>query len=250
MSKVARYRWYKTISPDEKEEVMRIVEITRRTKIKAARTEYWNDPENRAKMSAAMSGENNPLFGKTPSEETREKMRVSHMGEKNANFGKIHTEETKGKIGAASRGRTHTEEFKAKMSGENNPMKRPEVRAKISGANNGNWQGGKSYEPYCSAFNEERREYVRNLNDRTCTICAKSTLQNISKDGNWIGRLAVDHLDENKMQGCADWEWRLTALCTSCHGKIQNHKLKHHLLLQLLLLNNKRHQTNFLFGVK
>lgn len=56
------------------------------------------------KVSKALSGENNPMYGKKHSEKTRKKM------------------------------------SKAK-SGENNPMKNPEIAAKISGKNNPNYGG-------------------------------------------------------------------------------------------------------------
>lgn len=59
-------------------------------------------PEIAAKVSTAMSGENNPMYGKKHSKETIKKM------------------------------------SKAK-SGENNPMKNPEIAAKISGKNNPNY---------------------------------------------------------------------------------------------------------------
>lgn len=157
----------------------------------------------------------------------------------------------------------------AKM-GENNPAKRPEVRAKISismtgknnpmygksrpeisermlGENNPNFKNWASKEPYCQNWTEGVREHVRNLCNRTCTICEKSILQYFRIDSKAWSRLHVDHVDENKMQGCDDWEWRLTPLCPSCHGKMNKQKFPWHLLLQLLLFKNKKHQINFLF---
>jgi hypothetical protein len=180
MTKVARYRWYKKISPEEKEASMRMMEIERRAKI--SKNNPMKRPEQRDRMREFMLGEYNPMYGRT---------------------------------------------------GEKGP----------------GWKGGVSFEPYCLAFNEERKEHIRNLGSRTCTICGKSTLQNIGKNRYWLGRLDIDHLDENKMQGCGDWEWRLTPLCTSCHSRMRTNKkeIPRHLLLQLLLLNNKRHQTNFIF---
>lgn len=181
-----RYRWYKTILPEEKKKAMGIVEAARRAKI---------------------SGENNPM--KRP-------------------------------------------DVRAKFSGENNPAKRPDVRAKISAANTGknnpSWKDGISFGPYCPAFNDKMKEHIRNLYNRTCTICGKSVLQYFRINNKKWARLHIDHLDENKMQGCNDWEWRLTTLCPSCHSRMQNQKSPHHLLLQLLLVNNKKYQTNFLFG--
>lgn len=133
-------------------------------------------------------------------------------------------------------GKHHSKKHKAKIS------------AGMTGEKHYNWQGGISFEPYCPAFNDGLKEHIRNFCNRTCIICGKSTLQNVNGGGMWLGRLSVDHIDENKMQGCDNWEWRLTALCPSCHGKMQKQKVPRHLLLQLLLVNNKRQQTNILLG--
>jgi DNA invertase Pin-like site-specific DNA recombinase len=58
------------------------------------------------------AGENSPLFGKHPSEETRRKMSLAkegmYNGENNPNFGKHHSSETRRKMSKA-------------QSGENNP---------------------------------------------------------------------------------------------------------------------------------
>lgn len=66
-----------------------------------------NRPETRAKISAAVSGENNPMFGK--------------IGKNSPMFGKHHSEETRQKISA-------------KMHAA---MNKPETRAKISAASKG-----------------------------------------------------------------------------------------------------------------
>lgn len=219
MNRYKRYRWYKTISLKEKEEAMKTVEVARRSKISASAIERYKDPKERTKLGALKTGDKNPA--KRP--------------------------EVRAKISA-----TVTELWKDPEYIHNlkEAMNRPDVKAKQRidkmGEKNPNWKKGASFEPYCRFFNEERKEHIRNLYSRTCTICDKSTLQNISKDGKWLGRLDVDHLDENKMQGCDDWEWRLTPLCKSCHSKMTNKEKR--ILLQLLLLNNKRYQTNFLFG--
>lgn len=43
----------------------------------------WKNPEIRNKMIKALSGENHPLYGKHPSDETRQKMSVVRQGENN-----------------------------------------------------------------------------------------------------------------------------------------------------------------------
>ena len=53
-------------------------------------------------MSEKMQGENNPWYGKHPSEETRQKMRDSRpdvSSENNPMYGKTHSEEARKKMG-------------------------------------------------------------------------------------------------------------------------------------------------------
>ena len=205
-----RYRWYKTISSEEKAEAMRVVETVRQ-----------------AKHSVFMTGEHHPLYGKPCSKEHKAKISTSKTG-------KIHSEEHKAKIRNALIGKTFSEEHKAKLSASKIGDKHP------------NWKGGISFEPYCPAFNGRKKEHIRNLCNRTCIICDESILQYFKTGNERKMRLHVDHIDENKMQGCGDWKWKLTALCPSCHGKMVNKQS--HLLLELLMLNNKKHQINFMFG--
>lgn len=79
--------------------------------------------ETRAKLRAANSGKNHPMFGKSPSPETRAKLRA-------ANLGKSLSPETREKISAA-------------LSGEKSPMfgKTPsaETRARMRVANREAW---------------------------------------------------------------------------------------------------------------
>ena len=59
--------------------------------------------ETLKKMSEAMSGKNNPNYGKTPSNETRAKMSASTSGEKHPMYGKHPSEETRRKLSEASK---------------------------------------------------------------------------------------------------------------------------------------------------
>lgn len=185
--------------------------------------------ETKVKQSIAMTGENNPCYNKICSEKTRRKI-------SEGNKGKEILEEHRKKISEGNKGKKRTEEFKVNrskaMMGENNP----------------NFNDWSSFKPYCHAFNDRLKEHIRNLCNRTCTICRKSILQYHKRHWKRMFRLHIDHTDENKMQGCDSWEWRLTPLCPTCHGKMQKQKFSWHLLLQLLLLKNKKHQINFLFG--
>ena len=126
--------------------------------------------------------------------------------------GGVISEKTKANMSMAAIERWKDLEYKDKHSGENNPMKRPEVRAKISGENSYNWRGGASFEPYCPAFNDQLKESIRNRDDRTCVFCGKGEIQNGE-------RLSVHHIDGDKMQGCDGTKWHLCALCRSCNSR-------------------------------
>jgi endogenous inhibitor of DNA gyrase (YacG/DUF329 family) len=92
---------------------------------------------------------------------------------------------------------------------------------KASGAyaksNNPAWRGGTSYGPYCSKFNEEIKERVRDEFGRTCFLCPTTETENGQK-------LCVHHVDYNKSQGCKGLKWGLIPLCRKCHAKT-NHKM-------------------------
>jgi hypothetical protein len=91
--------------------------------------------EEREKIRARMSGENNPnygkrgentsSYGKKHSEESKRKQSERMKGENHPNYGKPLTEETRRKLSEANTGKSLTEETKIKLSeankGENNP---------------------------------------------------------------------------------------------------------------------------------
>jgi len=72
------------------------------------------------------------------------------------------------------------------------------------------WTGYASMLLYDSAFNEVKREEVRNRDGRTCVLCGKSELFNHGQ------RLAVHHIDGNKKNSDTS---NLVALCLSCNNK-------------------------------
>ena len=83
-------------------------------------------PETKAKLSAAMKGENSPNYGKTLSPEIKAKLSAAHKG-------KTLSPETKAKISAAQKGKTLSPETRAKMSVARKDIPRSlETRAKIS----------------------------------------------------------------------------------------------------------------------
>ena len=63
--------------------------------------------DTKNKISYALTGENNPNFGKHRSEGTRKKISEALTGEKHPNFGKYLSEETKNKMSEALKGNTN-----------------------------------------------------------------------------------------------------------------------------------------------
>jgi group I intron endonuclease len=96
-------------------------------------------PEMRAKLSAAVSGENHPNWGKQLPESTRLKIKEANLN--NPWKGGKHTPEAIAKIAAASRGRPVSEETRAKRSaalkGREIPLdQRLRISKTLSGAGN------------------------------------------------------------------------------------------------------------------
>lgn len=97
-----------------------------------------NNVAHRPEVKAKYSGENSA----TKRPEVRAKISAALKGNTNgkANRGRKYSPETLARMSAAQIGKKQSEETKAKRSamwrGENNPMKRPEVVAKLKGDNN------------------------------------------------------------------------------------------------------------------
>ncbi len=75
------------------------------------------------------------------------------------------------------------------------------------GENSPNWLGGKSFEPYPTAWKETLREAIRERDNRLCVIC-NAEEKNV--------RHSVHHIDYDKSN--LDPK-NLISLCTSCHSK-------------------------------
>ena len=141
-------------------------------------TQEWRD-----NIGKAMSGENNPFYGRYHSEETKKKQRERKLGENNPFFGERHTDESKIKMSEVQTGHEVTQE----------------ARNKIGDANAGS---------YPALFNAETQEYIpagRNLKkmcreqalpyDRMLRLKTGKTLQ--SEDG-W--RLASTNPEKIKQR--------------------------------------------------
>jgi 5-methylcytosine-specific restriction endonuclease McrA len=210
-----RKRWYKTISSEEKEEAMKIVEIARRAKLSVSHTGKTHTKKTKDKIGKSH-------IGKTISEETRAKLKASwtperrikfgesRTGENNPNFGKSPSEETKAKKSKVAIKNWKNPEIKARHE---EAMNRPEVRANISastsGENHYNWQNGKSFESYGLEFNDNLRRQIRSRDNYTCQKCG-ATQEELGR------KLDVHHIDYDKTNNNSE---NLICLCNVCHTK-------------------------------
>ena len=146
-------------------------------------------------QSCAKKGKRNHFYGKHHTEETKKRMRENHRdihGIHNSNFGKVRSETHKQRL---------SESKKGKCCGKQNP----------------NWQGGKSFEPYCILFNNEFKERVREYFNRCCYICGKNEVENGQ-------RLDVHHVTYNKDTCCDDSLPLFVPLCRNCHAKTHHNR--------------------------
>ena len=193
-----RWRWYKTISLEEKEEAMRIVEIVRRYKQSVSLMGHAVSEVTRVKISIGK-------MGKTRTDESKAKQSVTTKG-------KTLTKKHKDKISASRIGITPSEETKHLIS---------KNHADVRGKNNPNYIDGRSFRPYCHLFNGAKKEEVRNRHGRVCilTDTLRSVMGPESGLDNFEGheifnrdRLCVHHIYGNKMAGCDGTELALIPL--------------------------------------
>ena len=116
-----------------------------KAKIGAKHKGIPRSPETRAKLSAANRGENNPNYGKHPSDETLAKMSAAHSGENHPMYGKHHTDATRAKISESKMGQgkgvpkspEHIAKIVAARKGKKLKPHSPEHNAKISASCSG-----------------------------------------------------------------------------------------------------------------
>lgn len=135
------------------------------------------------------------------SKETRRKQSKSMMGFK-------HSEEDKRKLSEARKGRKATEGAKRKQS------------ATLQGIPYDKWKSFISFGKYCPRFNEAFKERVRNFFNRKCFNCGKSEAEQMSDQRNRGKRpqkLAVHHVNYDKMVCCDNTIPLFVPLCISCH---------------------------------
>lgn len=83
-----------------------------------------------------------------------------------------------------------------------------------------NWK--KVIPKYCSKFNEEFKEKIRERFDRTCIICGigeEEYMAILKVKGKRLHRLHIHHVNYDKDCLCNEVKCEFVPLCSSCHGK-------------------------------
>jgi len=158
---------------------------------------HVHSDETKRKIGIAVKGEKNPIYGIPRSEETKRKISEANKGNIGYWTGKKMSEDAKNKMRLHSIGKTHSEEVRRKIS------------LALKGCENGNWQGGKSFEPYTIQFNKELKELIRQRDGYKCQLCGMPECENMRK-------LSIHHIDYNK-KNCLPSN--LISLCIKCHLK-------------------------------
>ena len=108
------------------------------------------------------------------------------------------------------------------QTGSKRPPRSAEHMQKISAALQGipfeEWDGFISYGKYCSKFNHEFKEMLRNRYCRKCFICDKTEELNGR-------RLDVHHVNYEKSCLCDDFECDFVPLCVKCHARTNTNRL-------------------------
>lgn len=149
--------------------------------------------EMRIIYSKYVTGENNPMFGKTHSIETRSKISENHAdvsGENNPNYGKPRSNETKQKL---------SELRKGKFTGENNPFygkkHTEEVKQKMSKERKGKFIG-ESNPFYGKKHTEESKKKISISNSRGKSPRARKVIRLFDLK---IYDCLLDVIDDNKI---------------------------------------------------
>lgn len=111
-----------------------------------------------------------------------------------------------------------------------------------SGENSPMWNGGTSFEPYCSKFNARRKKAVRDFFNNTCLACGKLSSENVVRNKGIIN-LPVHHADHDKEQGCNGRPFNLVPLCNDCHADELHNQEEYHQYI------NKTLREGFKWGI-
>lgn len=184
--------------------------------------------ETKRKISKAISGEKNGMFGKTHSKEAIEKIKLANFEynktHNNFFYGKKHTKETKKRMSILKKeylkthppnflGRKHKPETIEKISKTKKgcpPNKTSFEKGQNVGSKNPMWRGGISKRPYPFEWTETLKESIKQRDNYKCQFCG-------CPQEECIRGLFVHHIDYNKNNLTPN---NLITLCNRCNSKV------------------------------
>ena len=175
-------------------------------KQKISNAGFKHSEETKIKQSISKLGAKNPQYGKIRSKEHCEK--ISKGVKTNAPWlGKQLPSYVKDKISASRKDKSYEEIYGIEQA--NRLKKFHSDRNKLNG--NPAWKGGKSFEPYTLAFNDDFKQNIRLRDHFSCVKC------NIFEEDAkklYNQRLCIHHIDYNKLNTN---EENCCSLCLRCH---------------------------------
>jgi hypothetical protein len=159
-------------------------------------------------MREKLFGSKNSFFGKKHTKQTLERMREAKRGQNNPNYGKTPSDVTREKLRLSKQGKNHPL-FGKKASDETREKQRNSHMGLFAKEKHPNWQGGKSFEPYCVKFNNEFKQRVRAFFGGVCVECGETDFPR---------KLSVHHVNFKK-DACCNKEVLpiFVTLCLKCH---------------------------------
>jgi len=114
--------------------------------------------------------------------------------------------------------------------------KNPAYGSKQSGKKNHNWKGGKSFQPYDSAFNEQLKQLIRKRDGYECKLCGMTQEEHITTAN---ARLTIHHIDYDKQNSIPS---NLICLCRDCNSRANSNRNYHKRLFTAYIAGIDMHQ--------
>lgn len=144
-----------------------------------------------------------PFKGRKHTEEAKEKNRQKHLGKPSWNKGMNWSEEFRNNVSESMKGLWQNKEYREHMIKVHYDV--------CKGEKNGNWKGGKSFEPYTVEFNKKLKDKIKVRDNYICQGCKTKK------------RLSIHHINYVKEDCRME---NLITLCISCNPKA-NYNRKH-----------------------
>jgi len=189
--------------------------IETKTLMNSRRKAYFQNPINRLRMSLALANKPKSLEHRQHLSESRKQFLANHPDFNQAHFkGHNHTRETKAICRLATLGRKQDVEEKLKRVAafKKYYLEHPEERR--FGEKAPCWQGGISFIPYPSIFNNLLKEEIRKRDNYTCQLCKVPQLECTEK-------LSIHHINHNKSNCLSN---NLISLCRRCNAKVEHNR--------------------------